>query len=256
MTHCEHLADGHCRLASAIAGVPVATAPDACGACENERHPRDANRVTCGLAVQATRTNPTRHAEVVRTVRHLLEDGAGTELHRLAASYGISPTVGCRCFETAAEMNARGIPWCKEHRGEIVAAMEADARRRGFAVWLLSLGGARWLLERAIHLAEHPPVSVGAGEAVEAALREAVGRAFPMRTVLDQHGPEWLAASRQTVESWLDHAAADLGYAEQLAAAGGSIRVVDAALERLRPARPSPWVRWAVRKVAGGCRGC
>lgn len=52
-----------------------------------------------------------------------IEEGPGTELHKLIAELGITPTPTCPCEQMRLRMNAWGPAGCREHREEILAHM-------------------------------------------------------------------------------------------------------------------------------------
>lgn len=58
------------------------------------------------------------------------QDGPGTELKKLLARFGITDQTGCQCRRMAAKMNRLGPQWCRDNLAEIVAVMEAEAKRR------------------------------------------------------------------------------------------------------------------------------
>lgn len=49
------------------------------------------------------------------------ENGPGTELHKLIAELGLTPTASCCCEAMQQKMNAWGPGGCREHREEILA---------------------------------------------------------------------------------------------------------------------------------------
>ncbi len=77
--------------------------------------------------------------------------GVGTELSRMLAAVGIHPTPTCPCKARAAEMDRRGVAWCKENIELIVAWLreEAERRRLPFAAAV-----GRVLVRRAIRRVE------------------------------------------------------------------------------------------------------
>lgn len=50
-----------------------------------------------------------------------VEEGVGTELHKLLAELGITPDSSCPCEAMRQKMNAWGPAGCREHREEILA---------------------------------------------------------------------------------------------------------------------------------------
>lgn len=54
--------------------------------------------------------------------------GVGTELKKLLSSWGIAPS-GCGCSDKAALWDRKGVEWCDAHQEELVASLEASARK-------------------------------------------------------------------------------------------------------------------------------
>lgn len=75
-------------------------------------------------------------ADIVRRSRP--NGGAGTELKRLLAGFGIEATTRCKCDAMASNMDGHPPEWSEEHRAEIVAVMNEEAARRKlpFSVFL------------------------------------------------------------------------------------------------------------------------
>ena len=57
--------------------------------------------------------------------------GPGTELKRILAAAGFSAS-GCQCDARAAEMDAKGVAWCRANTGTIVGWLADAAKERGF----------------------------------------------------------------------------------------------------------------------------
>jgi len=73
--------------------------------------------------------------------------GAGTELKKLLARFGIVSHPNCQCAQRAREMDSNGIVWCEEYIEEIADWLEEEAHRRG---WPFIRVAARILIRRAI----------------------------------------------------------------------------------------------------------
>jgi hypothetical protein len=48
-------------------------------------------------------------------------EGPGTELKKIFAAFGISPSADCQCDAMVTQMNIWGPAGCEDHRGEILA---------------------------------------------------------------------------------------------------------------------------------------
>jgi hypothetical protein len=73
--------------------------------------------------------------------------GAGTELKKLLARFGIATAPGCACNARAAEMDMNGIDWCASNVDAIVSWLREQANARGLP--FLNAAG-RLLVRRAI----------------------------------------------------------------------------------------------------------
>lgn len=86
--------------------------------------------------------------------------GPGTHLHCLLAGWGIMPDAGCGCEGKAAELDANGPAWCRDHLETIVDWLMEPARARFFLGVLVRIAPdaardvARNLLLEAIAMAE------------------------------------------------------------------------------------------------------
>ena len=68
-----------------------------------------------------------------RTMTTTKTTGPGTELKNTLASWGIHPKKGggCKCKDMEAKMNRGGPQWCRDHKEEILAHLEKEAKKRG-----------------------------------------------------------------------------------------------------------------------------
>lgn len=86
--------------------------------------------------------------------------GVGRHLHDLLAGWGIRPCAGCGCEDKAAEMDAQGPAWCRDHLETIVDWLMEPARARLFLGALVRIAPdaardvSRKLVLEAIELAE------------------------------------------------------------------------------------------------------
>jgi hypothetical protein len=80
--------------------------------------------------------------------------GAGTELKRILASWGINASDGCKCIERANEMDRKGTAWCRANVDTIVGRLEEEAKRRSWPMRLFARFGARRVVLQAIEAAE------------------------------------------------------------------------------------------------------
>lgn len=71
---------------------------------------------------------------IIDYIQLRINRGPGTELKKLLSILGIKPGSGCGCNPVAMKMNWHGKAWCREHMGEIVDAMEREARARGLCL--------------------------------------------------------------------------------------------------------------------------
>lgn len=77
--------------------------------------------------------------------------GAGTELARLLAWWGIGAEATCSCKARAAQMDSLGVEWCEANKQAIIDWLEEEAKRRGqmfhrvlaFGVVTLAIARAR-----------------------------------------------------------------------------------------------------------------
>ena len=79
--------------------------------------------------------------------------GAGTELKKLLAAFGVTEKVGCSCAARAKEMDKNGTEWCRQNVEEIAGWMLEAAKQRGWK-WA-PRWGVRRLILKAIKNAEH-----------------------------------------------------------------------------------------------------
>lgn len=82
------------------------------------------------------------------------QGGPGTELKKLLRRIGITSRPGCHCERHAAEMDMRGVDWCRENMDTIVGWLEEEARRRKWPFH-------RWTARRLV------AVSIGRAEAMQ-----------------------------------------------------------------------------------------
>lgn len=91
-------------------------------------------------------------------------NGPGAELAKILASWKITPKPGCPCKSIAARMNAWGVAGCREHLGELVDEIAADAPRWGFEDGPETRELVRHAIETAIDVAER---EIGASDSTE-----------------------------------------------------------------------------------------
>jgi hypothetical protein len=77
--------------------------------------------------------------------------GAGTELKKLLAGFGIKPGAGCNCEQHIFDMDSGGIERCERNIEDIVRWLREEAQRAGLPFTKI---GARLLVKRAIHNAK------------------------------------------------------------------------------------------------------
>lgn len=91
----------------------------------------------------------------LKTTRH----GVGTAVKRiLRERFHAEPGVNCPCNGRIAEMDAKGLDWCRDHRDEIVGWLVEGARvwqaeQRGvFRLWtsMIPEMAQRWYVERLV----------------------------------------------------------------------------------------------------------
>lgn len=58
-------------------------------------------------------------------------NGAGTELKKLLAKFGITATDNCRCNRRAGVMDRNGWEWCRDNVDTIVGWLREEAQARG-----------------------------------------------------------------------------------------------------------------------------
>lgn len=144
---CEFLVLDSCLVAEQLLGDAVgqscqcSAGPDACRACLETDNPRGLNRVTASLATAGAREIG-QAAQVAAQYREVLRggpvsepppcppDGPGTELHGLLKTVGLDYEPGCKCEQTACEMNRQGPEWCEQNLELIVGRMKHEANRR------------------------------------------------------------------------------------------------------------------------------
>jgi hypothetical protein len=56
--------------------------------------------------------------------------GVGAELKKLFSMIGIKATPNCSCNRRAANMDQKGIAWCKENKEEILSWLAEEAKKR------------------------------------------------------------------------------------------------------------------------------
>ena len=81
--------------------------------------------------------------------------GPGTHLHRLLAGFGVRTSVGCGCEDRIAEMDGKGVEWCRQNVDTIVDVLMEEARQRRFLGTLTRIvpGPARQAAHRLVLLA-------------------------------------------------------------------------------------------------------
>lgn len=102
-----------------------------------------------------------------------IEEGPGTELHKLIAELGITPTASCGCEAMRQRMNAWRAEGCKSHREEILSHLQTAYQATDLeAVFLAALRGAThpWLIRRINPL---HPIESGLAALFDEALRRA-----------------------------------------------------------------------------------
>ena len=57
--------------------------------------------------------------------------GPGTHLKRLIEWWGVKPTANCKCEEHAAEMDRKGIQWCRDNIALVCHWLAEEAGKRG-----------------------------------------------------------------------------------------------------------------------------
>ena len=65
---------------------------------------------------------------------------AGVELHAIFESLDL---VACmKCLRIAAEMNSRGLDWCRENVDHIAAQIKENAKELSWSTWFVATGKA------------------------------------------------------------------------------------------------------------------
>ena len=154
MRECKHKDGTNCKVAEKLSGKPVSTrTEDACRVCSIVAKPRQVNRITETLAginlESATTDKPQKKTQSARPKG----EGAGTELHKILESLGITTKRDCKCLERAWQMNEMGPQWCRENVDTIISWLEHEAKRRKFR-WLFRRFAAKLLVLQAIKSAE------------------------------------------------------------------------------------------------------
>jgi hypothetical protein len=117
-----------------------------CAVCGRRSPWPQADRMCVGGGGLATEASTNRHLGGANG-GNSHSDGPGTELKKLLATVGITASPTCSCNARAAEMNARGVDWCKANIDTIVGWLREEAAKRGLP--FLDAAG-RLLVRRAI----------------------------------------------------------------------------------------------------------
>lgn len=102
-----------------------------CEGCRTSRAYRE-TLVVRGLVSDADFACPYGFTAEDYPERKEVAAGPGTDLKRLLAKLGITPTAGCGCDALARRMDAMGIEGCREHFEQIVDEMTVEAQKRGW----------------------------------------------------------------------------------------------------------------------------
>ncbi len=137
MIQCPHFRDMYgtqtCEVVRELSGLPVGecrVGEDACRACIALPDARTRNHVTISMTLaNIRRVEPERYVDASRELL-APPDGVGTELKSMLARIGITSEPGCKCNLHAAEMNRRGIAWCRANVDTIVGWLKEEAKRR------------------------------------------------------------------------------------------------------------------------------
>jgi len=92
-------------------------------------------------------------AEQLAEQRASQSRGTGTELKRLLAKFGITPS-GCRCNALAMLMDSRGTAWCRDNVNKLADDLRESAKERDWPLAWAMGPPAKLLVLYAIRLAE------------------------------------------------------------------------------------------------------
>ena len=148
--HCIQYNNGHCDIASRIAGVPAPIQGEACSICQKSSRPMTLNVVTCQLAYAVSK-DP-RIKEAFNQLNHEPHNRPGTCLRTLLQELGITEGKACQCDEYASIMNMWGTQGCVERMDDIVDHLNSQSVS-WFDIAKVILGGyltTRSLVEEAI----------------------------------------------------------------------------------------------------------
>jgi len=137
---CEHLKDGNCRVAEALALVPCPANADSCRACVEQPLPQAPNLVTKGLARMRLRSlgmphehlYPKEVADQINTVRERrsvtinVRGKPGSSLKLILHRAQVFGDEGCLCDDYAKLMDLWGVSVCQERIDQIVAHLNSQ----------------------------------------------------------------------------------------------------------------------------------
>lgn len=135
MTECPHLKDGVCMISTALAGMKVPAAADACAACARNEKPKQANRITYSKAVytlyKSGKPIPKKLTEKLRTMAGSAPaSGPGTELSNII-SWFKKANKTCGCSARIAKMNVWGPDKCEQNIDTIARWLKVGAKKQG-----------------------------------------------------------------------------------------------------------------------------
>ena len=90
--------------------------------------------VSCGRELSFRNPTPERVARLKAACGippEAIPAGVGSQLKALLSYWGIRDDGSCGCDEHAAEMDCRGVEWCKSNREIIIDWMREAAKKQG-----------------------------------------------------------------------------------------------------------------------------
>lgn len=145
---CEHYANGQCRIATNMAGLPIMVDTATCAKCKQAVPPRTLNDVTCNLTynyLKQTNQFEPRHLVLGHCLNEKLEiGGPGTELEIILRKFYVRITSSCDCSRRKNLMNEWGPDISRKNLKIIVDWLTEEINSRnmllrfmpGLRLWL------------------------------------------------------------------------------------------------------------------------
>jgi len=102
-------------------------------------------------ANQVYGSQSTRISEPAFPAAGTTHKGPGDHLHDLIRRWLGQDVGDCHCQEWIDRMNAWGPDECRDHVGEIVSHILAEAKNRGWWKVLANMPGARWAIRQMVN---------------------------------------------------------------------------------------------------------